>query len=198
MRRMALPAALSCSLLLHLALLLLPFGPAASPAPTAPPVLQLVFAVPAAASTPAPPAEIPAAPVPINAEAPEDGSPAESDHGAAVPLADHLPRPDTPPVMLQAPAIADGMPFGEAQGYVVLELDIDPAGQVIDSRVLDASLDAAQVDTLTELAQRIEFAPAKRKGQAVAGRMIIRFEYRPAEPATLRYEWIPDYQPNAG
>lgn len=197
MHRMALPAALSCSLALHLALLLLPFGPAASPSPASRPVLQLVIAGPAAEPALAPPAEI-APPAPINPEAPVEKSMTEDGSGASAPLPHRLPLPDTPPVMLLAPAIGDGMPFGEVQGFVVLELDIDPAGQVTDSRILDAGLDAAHAQAIAELARHIEFAPARRDGQAVAGRMIIRFEYRPAEPAALRYEWLPDYQPNAG
>jgi outer membrane biosynthesis protein TonB len=101
-------------------------------------------------------------------------------------------------VLRLAPPPPSGLTFGDRQGYVVLELTVDSDGRIVSIQRLEASLPDEHLDAIEELARTALFDPARRGNHPVSGNTFIRFEYHPAEPEPLQYQWIPDYQPDAG
>ncbi|HEX6736284.1 MAG TPA: hypothetical protein VF096_15855 [Azonexus sp.] len=195
-RQKRLAGMLAASLLLHLAVLPLDFGTVPGAAGIRA-VLQVVIATEAPVSA----REIlrPVAEPAIKrnrAQAPRNGKDGDTDSTELAP-----PEPvqvEVPPVLRTAPPSPPDLPFGEQQGYAILELTIDSAGRAIAASILDASLAEDHRSAIEELARAALFDPARQGSRPVAGRTIMRFEYRPADPEALQYQWLPDYRMNEG
>lgn len=104
----------------------------------------------------------------------------------------------TPPVLLTPPASPEGTQHSTEPGFLVIEVEVDSEGQVTRTEIIDTNLSSTYVDELESAAYGAIFEPARQGDRQVEGRMILRFEYRPSEPESIRYEWIPDYRPSVG
>ncbi len=114
-------------------------------------------------------------------------------------LPGELIRPvELPPVLRTAPTVPSGSPFGDHQGFVVFELTIDIEGIVITTNTLDTNLSDEHLEVVKEHTRDALFYPARRGNHPVVGKTAVRFEYHPQEPDQLKYQWIPDYHPDAG
>lgn len=127
------------------------------------------------------------------------GAPSENPRQAARGLA--LPATEEgsiPPVLLTPPTSPEATQHSIEQGFLVIEVEVDSEGRVTRTAIINTNLPPTYVGELESAAYGAIFEPARQGNRRVEGRMILRFEYRPSEPESIRYEWIPNYQPGVG
>ena len=104
----------------------------------------------------------------------------------------------TPPKLLTSPSDPDATALGDEKGYINLELDIGSDGRVTHSAIMDSDLPEDIQNELAALSLQAIYEPATQNGERIPGKAYLRFEYHPAEPIFIRYQWIPDFQPDSG
>ncbi|MCG2578317.1 energy transducer TonB [Dechloromonas sp. XY25] len=103
------------------------------------------------------------------------------------------------PKLLIAPEHRDGLAFAsDDKGYANFELEIGSDGTVLNARTIDSNLPDDFLKIIESSTFDAIFKPAVEGGKKVKGKANLRFEFHPAEPVDLRYEWIPDFEPNSG
>lgn len=69
-----------------------------------------------------------------------------------------------------------------AAGFVTLSVKIDEGGRVLETTVVDATVDPAFGIAAQEAVAGTPFSPAQREGRSVRSQVLIRIEFDPARP----------------